>query len=272
MQYLSIDVVAGALAGGVMATIILNVNPGWAWWVVLGLSVWLIYSADHLLDAFKASHESLSKRHEFHLLLFKPLIFTVLIVGITTLFIALTYLPLPIIYFGLVLGFTVLLYLMIIFFAPGLKIKFFPKEFIISLIYVVGIWGGPTVMAGSFPGWIVILVAFLYWNVALMDLLMLSYYEIVEDSRSKYISFAVTFGKEKTKLLFNLRSSLSNLGGVALLFFNTDKTIDVAIIILMAMSILLTLIFYYNSVYGRNYSYRYLGDLVFSLPFLMLVF
>ena len=52
-QAFSLDVVIGALAVGLFAIKLLLVRPNPWWWLVLALSVWVVYTADHLIDGFQ---------------------------------------------------------------------------------------------------------------------------------------------------------------------------------------------------------------------------
>ena len=53
LHFLSIDIVLGALASSCFAARLFGSNPGTIWWITLALTVWLLYTADHMLDAWK---------------------------------------------------------------------------------------------------------------------------------------------------------------------------------------------------------------------------
>jgi hypothetical protein len=61
------DVVFGAMAGAVFFSKLLRVELGGAIYLLLGMAVWSIYTADHLLDSRKKTEANLSPRHQFHL-------------------------------------------------------------------------------------------------------------------------------------------------------------------------------------------------------------
>jgi hypothetical protein len=50
LSILSIDVVIGSLFCGAFVVKLLDVQPGFAWWIVLPFSVWIVYGLDHLID------------------------------------------------------------------------------------------------------------------------------------------------------------------------------------------------------------------------------
>jgi hypothetical protein len=67
LSWLSIDVVLGALAGLVFFSKLLRIELEWHVFLLLGLAVWSIYTADHLLDSRQKTEVDLSPRHHFHL-------------------------------------------------------------------------------------------------------------------------------------------------------------------------------------------------------------
>ena len=66
IRILSLDVVAGALATGAMVTRIMKVSMPWSWWIVLPMSVWVMYTTDHLMDAYRLKEQAHTPRHLFH--------------------------------------------------------------------------------------------------------------------------------------------------------------------------------------------------------------
>ena len=55
----------GVLSGCIMATKVTNVKPGVGWWIILPLTVWWIYLADHLIDGFRLKENTQNHRHLF---------------------------------------------------------------------------------------------------------------------------------------------------------------------------------------------------------------
>ena len=52
-HFLSLDIVLGALASSCFAARLFAVDPGWVWWITLALTIWLLYTGDHMLDAWR---------------------------------------------------------------------------------------------------------------------------------------------------------------------------------------------------------------------------
>ena len=78
LQILSIDVCLGACISCWMIAHYLEVSLSFWTYAVLACTVWLIYTADHLLDAYKISKQLKEKattdRHIFHQHYFKPIV------------------------------------------------------------------------------------------------------------------------------------------------------------------------------------------------------
>lgn len=81
IQFLSLDVVAGALGVGYLFIRVLNIVPPDMWWVILAISVWIIYSVDHLLDSNINKEKAVNERHSFFYKNRRGIIITVIIVS-----------------------------------------------------------------------------------------------------------------------------------------------------------------------------------------------
>ena len=65
-EVLSIDICIGVLGAGALAQSVFESRMKAAWWFLLPISVWVVYTADHLLDALKVGAGSANHRHRFH--------------------------------------------------------------------------------------------------------------------------------------------------------------------------------------------------------------
>jgi len=66
LNILSLDIVAGAIICAIFFARVFNVIILPYGLVSLGLTVWVIYTADHLLDASKLRTAASTSRHRFH--------------------------------------------------------------------------------------------------------------------------------------------------------------------------------------------------------------
>jgi 4-hydroxybenzoate polyprenyltransferase len=268
---LSMDIVLGALATGIMAVRITGTSPGWAWWVVLALAVWFIYTADHLLDAVRGNPDHFARRHRFHYDQRKYLLISLIIIATIALILALTCIDARIIFFGFVLGGVILLYQMTLLVSGKLK-SFVQKEFAVAAIYVAGIWGGPLILQGgsiSSSQWLVILA---YFFLATSDLLLLSFYDEERDRMTGFKSFPVQFGSPATRRwIIGLLFSASAIG-LVILFLMDDPVYIVAGVLLIIMAALLGSMTWFISFFSKHDRIRYLNELVFVIPAFMLFF
>jgi 4-hydroxybenzoate polyprenyltransferase len=149
LRALSLDVVAGAACGGLLAESATSVRMLPAWWVALLAAVWSVYTGDHLLDALRASRPLATHRHAFHRRHARVLTVALAIAIAIGLMASLELRP-PVRLFGFVVGGLVLVYLAS---AQGLLLPTVPKEVMAGALYAVGIWGGPLIMSERPSTW-----------------------------------------------------------------------------------------------------------------------
>ncbi len=66
LRLLSIDVAFAGLGAGIMAVRLVGSHPRPAFYFVLPLSIWVVYTLDHLLDAERTGPLARNPRHLFH--------------------------------------------------------------------------------------------------------------------------------------------------------------------------------------------------------------
>src|SRR5687767_3029402 len=79
LNILSIDVALGSVCCAAWFAEIFNVNLKPYVLMALGLTVWIIYTIDHLLDARKIHVSASTERHRYHQTNFTPLLYALLI-------------------------------------------------------------------------------------------------------------------------------------------------------------------------------------------------
>ncbi|HZI26137.1 MAG TPA: hypothetical protein VFD46_13730, partial [Chryseolinea sp.] len=132
INILSVDIAAGAVVSALFFAKIFDVQIKPYGLIALGLTVWIIYTIDHLRDAKNIKHSASTERHRFHQQYFHALIFclglAVLVDAVTIFFIRRQVLE-----WGLILWVAVVVYLM---FQQFLR---FLKEFFIATLYTSGV-------------------------------------------------------------------------------------------------------------------------------------
>jgi 4-hydroxybenzoate polyprenyltransferase len=270
----SLDVVIGALATGYFFTKIMEITmPSW-WWVILSGSVWVMYTVDHLLDGIKIKNMASVAifRHFYHAENKKILAFVVLLVSTFILIIVVIAAPAQLLKEGLFLVGLITLYFLVIHFTGRTKFFLFQKELTVAVIYVTGILLGPlTLMNGNLELWQnVLIIAFILLTWA--EGIMASWYDYENDLHDGHNSFATLFGLARTKLfLIFLHSSIFLLLLINLFWLKTSKH-WLPTVILGAMNGLVLFILLKPELFRKNERFRILGEMIFWVPFVLLLF
>ncbi len=267
-QAFSLDVVIGALAVGLFAIKFLLVQPNPWWWLVLALSVWVVYTADHLIDGFHQKRSATIFRHKLHYRFRIFFMTSLFMVSMLTLALVLVFLDTRVLLWGIVIGLGALVYLG--FIVLGRKKDFyFQKEFFISLFYVGGIWLAPLVWYGKALSLTVILTMVIFVLLVWAEGLLTALYERESDKGDQMQSFCTFYGRQTTLRLVLLLLILSLLLSWGLLLFTPSLKMEY--IVLVIMTTVLIAIHRFPSFFHKNERYRTLGELTFWLPFLLLL-
>ncbi|TDQ13708.1 hypothetical protein DFQ04_3432 [Algoriphagus boseongensis] len=202
LTWLSIDVVLGAIAGLLFFFKLFRVNLDPNIFLLLGLAVWAIYTADHLLDARNAK-ELITSRHKFHQKFQSVLLIAL---GLVVAF--------GLVYAYLVLGWSREFYLSLIFGATIFltmvslrkagRLAGILKEISTSIFYVLGVAWIPLLRADSLDiTWQSLTLLLFYILLAFLNLLMLSFLDRKEDQVQGFVSAASIV--EPDKLILGIR-------------------------------------------------------------------
>lgn len=270
-QYLSLDVVIGSLAMGGFACVILQVRPQPLWWFILASSVWIIYTLDHLLDGWKARGSARIERHNFHYNNRRLLLVILLTLSIITAGLSLVFLEKEIIIAALIIVLLSFIYFGIVFFFSKSPGPFLQKEFIIALIYISGIWLGPLFWSAGLPSSEVLLIMAGLFLLAWSEGILAAYFEVDQDLYDGHTSFARLFGRQTTRHFLVILYLLVVIGMLVVLLQSSDLILMSGAIIILVMNHLLLICMRYPSYFAKNSRYKWLGELVFWLPALLIV-
>lgn len=253
LNILSIDVALGAMCGALFFAKILQVKVLAYGIGSLGLTVWIIYTIDHLLDARRINTQASTERHRFHQQHFETLwrivAFAVLMDVVLTFF-----MRERVLIGGVFLSGGVMVYLLINRYLKMLK------EVLISVLYTCGILM-PSIMVTSFSvediPWVLV---FQFVLTALLNLLVFSWFDYENDLRDRTISFVTTVGKRRAVFFI---AFLFLLMSVAFLF-SPSRGAFVILCIGLGHALLLSRQEYFR----KNERFRSLGDALFMLPIL----
>lgn len=261
---LSLDIVIGALASGYFVTKLLDVELGFVWWIVLALSVWIIYTLDHLIDAYRLKNEAHTLRHKFHFQYRKEIIVTVFFTTIVNAVLVILLLDRAIIIFGLTLSVYTGLYLLMIFLWGNKNFALMQKELFVGLIYAVGIWGGPMAVLKYQLTHLEVGFFISFFFLVLSDILVLSHYEVNSDDIDMHSNFVLRHGLRTYKVILYALLGFVFCFSVLVNFLLGEMVIYSTIYILMIVS--MWILVWLKPLLERNYVYRWIIEMIFWLP------
>lgn len=266
LSWLSIDVVLGALAGLVFFSKLLRIELESQVFLLLGLAVWSIYTADHLLDSHKKTEVDLSLRHFFHLKYKNSLRIILVLVLICGLILAYYTFGLGSeLVWSLILGTMISVSMLLI--RLGGRSMVWAKEISIALFYVLGIAWIPLLRVKVLDlNWEIIFFLGSYTLLALINLLILSHLDRGYDQRSGFLSSALLFLPIKFIGLIRKLCFLSLLIGLASFILLTSFYRPFACI-LMVMALVHYLAFFNPKLSAEKVRLR--TEAVFILPVLL---
>jgi 4-hydroxybenzoate polyprenyltransferase len=260
LNILSIDVVAGAVVCALFFSKILNVQLKPFGVISLGLTVWIIYTADHLLDARRVLQLASTDRHRFHQHYFK-ILFIILLLMVLVDAVQLFFIRKPIIIAGLFLAVLVLIY----FFVQRYLV--YVKELFGALLYTGGVLLVPLALKEIPLSSMQMVLMLSFLLTALINLLLFTWFDRERDQKDKHQSFTTIFGEKATQtilsILFILNASLTAI--------QVKNDFMKPAIILALMNLILLLILLNKNFFSVNDRYRLLGDAVFLLPLLYFI-
>lgn len=258
---LSLDVSAGAVLCALFFAKIFSVSIAFFELCTLGLTVWVIYTMDHLGDALKIPSQASTKRHRFHQEHFSTMV-KLLLLAIVLDTVTLFFVRTQILEWGIVLAIGVFVYL-----TTQQSLKFF-KEIFISVLFT----GGVLLPSMSITGFslettqYVLIVQFAI--VALINLLLFSWFDRDLDEQDRLHSFVTIVGERRARITIWLLILVELLLTLVQLYwgeYNSEAAL------LGTMGLMLAAIFFFRKSFEKHDYYRLLGDAVFVLPILYLI-
>jgi 4-hydroxybenzoate polyprenyltransferase len=247
---LSLDVVAGAVSCALFLCKVLECRPDGVSIVVLGLSVWIIYTVDHLVDARSIGKKASSVRHRFHQDHSSILIFLVaaaLLTNVTLLF----FVPDHIVKNGFVVSVFVAVYLV---FHQRLA---YAKEFVVALFYTIGV-SLPALGEHNFNEKNILLLMILFAS-AFLNLVLFSWFDYEEDLADGRSSLVTRLGKPFSERMIVFVFAIITV--VALLNYSDDTFYWIFSIAGIQM-----LMFLLRDTDAGRRGYRLVGDIAFCIP------
>ncbi|MDF1550132.1 MAG: hypothetical protein P1P88_20065, partial [Bacteroidales bacterium] len=238
-----------------MASKILNVNMEFPWWFSLAGAIWIFYSGDHLIDAFKLKNPK-SRRRKFYSEHFSPLLYVTIFLLMVNIFSSFFFLDNKIIMFGISVGLVTSLYLSLVFLFGKKKKYWLQKELSVAVIYTAGIWGSLIIESGHAPGLVIMLIIFSFFLLVLSDILIFALIEYQQDHQDEFISIIGMIGKKNVSTLIHILLIITILTSIFIIFINPENKYITAALIFIFMDLVLFLIFYFKKRLLKNDWYR----------------
>lgn len=271
MRHFSLDVVAGAVGSSFFASRVIREDLPPAWYVILGCSVWLIYTLDHLIDARRMGPLAQTARHRLHHRIFWPLTVLWAVVFLAALATAILVLPWSLMQSGFIVGGMACAHLFLVLvvgrkMAPGLT-----KEVGVAIVYTTGMWLPVIQMRqSSLPLWNWLIVA-MFFLLACANLLLLSVYEKKSDEADQQTNIANWAGEKTTRRVIQLILGLALILGAAVLYLRFDLIALASVTILTVICVAHFQILFFPEFFRPRERYRAWGDLSFCFTWLILL-
>jgi hypothetical protein len=256
VNMLSLDIVAGAVIGALFFSHLFSVEILPYGLAALALTVWIIYTIDHLRDARSIKHFASTERHRFHQQHFRVLTIVVC-TAILTDSVLILFMRKPVFEWGLILSGIVILYLVV---QQYLRVL---KELFVAILYTCGVLLPSIAITPPDPELLQTLLIIQFVFIAWINLLIFSWFDQENDLRDQQISFATLCGKRVTAILI---FSLSGLQlGMGIMTWQ-NELYRTPVILFSLMTLILLVVFASYNQKNRSDSFRLLGDAVFFIP------
>jgi hypothetical protein len=262
---LSFNVVLGAVVCNIMFWKLNKIPPehSFAVVVILGLSVWIIYILDRLLDNQK-SEVIPTERHIFHRENAKILWYFIgILVAICTILVF--YLPANIIIFGIIISLFTGVYLLIISKISTKNNFQHYKEPVTTFVYVSAVFGTTILHNPRFSS---LLIGFIFLLIVFQNLLLFSLSEFKKNTIS--YNLAEHFGSKKSNLIIVSISWVVLILAIYLIKHSSSNYENEIVFMEIFMSFILLIINQFDSFFLINDRYRWVGDGIFLLPLLII--
>lgn len=267
-RILSFDIVIGALASSLFFVRLLDQQMPPLYWIILASTVWLIYLTDHLADSYSESKGIVLFRKLFFKNNQKIVTALIVIVALFTI-VLLFFAPIHFFKFGIPGAILIALYLLINQVSVKFKKYIFPRELIISVLYLYGVCGLPIIHANTIRSELYpYLVGFLL--LILGNVLIYAFYEARDDALSGVQTLSLVIMPEGTRKL-NLVLLLISCGIFSYLLVFGSAPITFSILGLI-IAVGLFVVQYFTKFFAQNKGYGIIADGIFLTPLILLLF
>lgn len=269
IRTLSLDIVLGACISSLFFAHLLKIFIPPITICLLGTSVWLIYTIDHLIDARKIKTPAHTDRHVFHQKYYKILLIITLIFIFSNLII-LFFIPLEVIRGGIFLAATVFFYFIFMKIFP--KSFTYVKELFAAFLYTSGVCLPALSLYHHQLSASFVFITFQFFLLVFMNLLSFSYTDYKIDLWEKHASLAVSIGRKSLLYLMRGVIGVFIFSYVMEYLYFEGSILKIENFVLFLMSIPFIAAAAFPKIMDRAGTFRAIGDSVFFIPFFALIF
>lgn len=256
------DVAAGAVCSAAWFALLFGAQVKPYAFISLGLTVWIIYTTDHLLDVAHVKTPASTERHRFHQRHFTTLII-ILAVAVLADIIFVFFIRKIIFQWGAVLATAMIFYFLI------QRYLIYVKELVVALLFSCGVLLPSFSLTETFPDGEMLLLPGSFVLTALINLLLFSWFDQASDTNDNRASFATQVGERKTKRVIVFLFILNALVMIVSVVLVPESYIHV--ILMFSMNLVLIFLFTRKEYVEVHDRYRILGDSIFFIPLLYII-
>jgi len=178
------------------------------------------------------------------------------------------YLPVPTRSYGIGLIIAVLIYFLTL--RTSNNRNLYHKEFLVAVIYTLGLVAGPWSLAKHHPGVPEAIIIFQFAALAFANLTLFACFEFDVDQSQNFNSLARSIGKKNTWRSITVILVLVLVSAAAMIMYSDQQLIKQSETIILLMTGCLLALLKFQGYFKDNDRYRLVGDAVFIVPLLAL--
>lgn len=268
IRILSLDVAFGASFTCWLICRYWHVHIDPVYYFELALMVWMVYTADHLMDASNIEHLASTPRHRFHQRYQKSLAVVLALVSLLFIYLIPSDAGPEMWRNAIILFALIMVYLLSLVWARKHQYKYVYKELFIAMVYVSGVALIPfssLERSLNFSDYLILIRLFF---IAHINLLLFSLVEYEVDEKDAHPSVLKWFGARWVKQFINIQFVLGMGTGLILIFLYPNSRFP-ELFVLTCMEAVLLLVYLYRKKLERGELYRVLGDGIFLFPLIL---
>lgn len=257
---LSLDVVAGVIAGMMPLSLCFGLKMSAAWWLGLPAATWMVYLMDHLADVYR-NPELRSARHLFVWTYRKQLLTIVALLSGLCTYLLITE-PQPILLLSAVtVGLFCAMYFALTFIRNPRFRFFYNKELLVSCIYATALYLPVGLSQQNIGTWL--LYYLLLVGIAYLNLLMISILELETDKAQHQFSWVIVIGARRaTRVFYGI---VAVAGGLSMFLVLTQSGALQKLAGSYGLMVLLHAVLF-RLARMTSLAYRPLSELIFWIP------